>query len=60
LYLCREAGERTLKEIGRMFAVKTAAAGHAVARVKRRRDEDRRFAAALEEQRRALISKLET
>ena len=51
MYLCRELGERTLKEIGRAFGVKAAAAGHAIGRAKRLRQSDRRIANAIAEQR---------
>ena len=60
MYLCREAGERTLKEIGKAFGVKAAAAGHAVARVKRSGKGDPGVAAALAKHRKAIIRKLET
>lgn len=60
MYLCREAGERTLKEIGQAFGVKTAAAGHAVNRIKQRKREDSKLARSLSETRNQVIRKLET
>ena len=60
MYLCREVGEKTLKEIGAWFGIGTAAAGHAVSRVKQRHAEDRKLAKVVAGAKVAVIRKLET
>ena len=48
MFLSREIGEKTLKEIGQAFGVGVAATGHAQARVRRRRQTERAFANSIE------------
>jgi len=60
VYLCREVGEKTLKEIGAVFGIGPAAAGHAAARAKDRQRKDKKLKATLAKSREAIIGILET
>jgi hypothetical protein len=60
MHLCRDVGEKTLKEIGEAFSIKAAAVGHAIGRAKQRLQENRTAKRQFIEQRKAIIRILET
>ena len=60
MYLCREVGEKTLREIGERFGIGVAATGHAITRVKRRMDASNALSNDIARSRSAVVSRLAT
>jgi len=60
IYLCREAGQKGLREIGEVLGIRSAAVGHAIRRVKRRAGKDRRMQRAVHAAKGRLIRLIET
>lgn len=60
MYLCREVGEKKLREIGEMFGIRYAAVSLAINRVKEKAKRDTRHAKQVSGARRKLINILKT
>jgi len=60
MYLCREIGQKSLREIGDLFAVKYPAVSVACKRVRDRMSSDRRFARKLVVSKESIINVLKT
>jgi hypothetical protein len=60
MYLCREIGQRTLREIAALFGVKYAAVSLACRRVRDTVSDNKRFAKTLACNRQAIINRLKT
>lgn len=60
MYLCREVGQKGLREIGEAFGVKYAAVSLAVKRVKEKLDKDKWFSKQIKIDKKLLINKLKT
>jgi len=60
MYLCREIGQKSLREIGDLFDVKYPAVSVACKRVRDRISSDRRFARKLAGSKESIINVLKT
>jgi len=60
MYLCREVGQRSLREIANVFGVKYPAVSVACKRVRERASGDRRFARSLGRSKESVINRLKT
>lgn len=60
MYLCREVGQRPLRDIADLFGVKYPAVSVACKRIRNKASSDRRFAKRLSESKESIINRLKT